>query len=211
VNKRAVANLVLRNSRVNCWHKNTSLLYPSVMYSDTFMQYRQNLIPSGAHKVYVAALVLKDIAQSGLAIFLPDIEIGKKVVRIYDEVQRLGARAHIGSRYYTDEPPALSQSEVDEFLPIAAYYVQNKMNTSSIASSPHLSLENADAAPAQWKQIITATVRMSAYDAPIDQVTSYLKLAGATGMVIKLDTDENRQKAVEQNSEILSEISALFK
>jgi len=175
------------------------------------MQYRQKLIPSGAHKAYIAALVLKDIAQAGLAVFLPDQDVGKRVVNTYNEVLRIGARAHIGSRYYTDEPSIFTQGDVDDFLSLAAYYVQHKMATSSLAASPHLDLVTADAADPRWKTIIDGTIRMGALGAPIEQVTAYLKLTGTTGYNVDISNEEGIQAAVKQNANFLAEISALFR
>jgi hypothetical protein len=211
VNKRAVANIVLQGSRVNCWHKNVYLQNPTVVYADTFMQYRQKLIPSGAHKIYVAAMVLRDIAQAGLAIFLPDQDIARKVIDLYERVLELGARAHIGSRYYTDEPPAINQGDIDDFMSLAAYYVQQKMTTSSLAASPHLSPEVADAAAAAWKTIVDATVRMGGAGAPIEQVTAYMKLTGTAGYRVDLTTEVGLQEAVTQNSAILQMVNTLFR
>jgi len=174
VNKRGVASIVLEGARVNSWYKNIYLPNPSVMYSDTFTQYRQRLVPSGAHKAYLAAMVLRDITQSGLGIFLPDQELCNKVVRLYEKIKTDGARAHVGSRYYTDEPMSVNQGDIDAFLPLAAYYVQHKMATSSLAASPHLSNESADAAHGKWKMIIDATVRISAVGAPMEQIKTYM-------------------------------------
>jgi len=210
VNKRAVANLVLRNSRVNTWYKNAYLLNPTVLYSDTFMNYRQNLVPSGAHKAYIAALVLRDITQAGLGIFLPDQELCRKVIQLYADIQKFGARAHVGSRYYTDMPPAISQSEVDEFLPLAAYYVHFRMANSSIAASPHLSREAAESANPAWKAIVDATVRAGALGAPAEQINAYLQQSGAAGYRIKLDTPEGRRDAIIANSALTEQISKLF-
>lgn len=210
VNKRAVANLVLLNSRVYCWYRNVNLPCPSVIYSDTFMAYRQNLVPSGAHKAYVAAFVLRQIAADSLAIFLPDVELAKKVVRLYGDITRYGARAHVGSRYYTDEPVAISQGEVDDFLPLAAYYVQQKMATSSIASSPHLSPEIADAAHAKWKNIIDATIKTGAFNAPIEQIKAYLLVAGEKGFTVDLNTEQGIKDALAVNDGIGRSIEQLF-
>jgi len=211
VNKRAVASLVLEGSRVHTWYKNRFLPNPTVMISDTFMKYRQRLIPSGAHKAYIAAVVLRDIVQSGLGVFLPDIDICDKVTRIYGNVLRDGARAHIGARYYTDEPMSVSQSEVDDFLPIAAYYVQHKMSTSSLAASPHLSPDVADSASPKWKQIIDATMRAGAHNASIESINNYLSLSGMGGFTVDLTTDEGRRNAVIVNATLGDAINLLFK
>jgi len=208
--KRAVANLVLQNSKVTCWHKNVYLLNPTVIYSDTFMAYRQNLVPSGAHKAYIAALVLRDITQAGLGVFLPDQDLCRKVIQIYKDIQDLGARAHVGSRYYTDFPPAISQSEVDAFMPLAAYYVQFKMTNSSIAASPHLSPEVADSANPAWKAIIDSTVRSGALGAPAEQIAAYLSAAGAMGYKVELATPEGRNAAIKINNDLATEINDLF-
>lgn len=210
VNKRAVANLVLPGSRVFSWYRNINLPNPSVIYSDTFMSYRQNLVPSGAHKVYIAAFVLKQIAADSLSIFLPDVELARKVVRLYNDILRHGARAHVGSRYYTDEPVAISQGEIDEFLPLAAYYVQQKMATSSIAASPHLTLALADAANAKWKNIIDATMKSGAFNAPIEQIKMYLKYAGESGFKIDLSSEQGIMDALEINNGISKDIDHLF-
>lgn len=210
VNKRAVANLVLSNAKVNTWYKNMCLPSPSVMYSDTFMSYRQNLVPSGAHKAYIAALVLKDIADAGMAIFLPDIELGRKVVKIYNDIKEYGARAHVGSRYYTDEPVAISQGEIDSFLPLAAYYVQHRMSTSSLAGSPHLDPTTADSASAKWKAIVQATMRVGAFGAQLEQINAYLKVSGSQGYVVDLSTEEGIHEAVRINDTLQKSINSLF-
>jgi len=210
VNKRAIANLVLRGSHVSSWHKNAFLLSPSVIFADTFMAYRQSLIPAGAHKAFIAAAILKDICASKLGIFLPDQEICKTVVSVYNQTLAAGARAHIGARYYTDELPVINQSTVDAFIPIAAYYVQQRMPTSSYASSPHLSIENGDGAPATWKSIVQATIRAGAVGAAEENVATYLKYSGAAGYSITLATPEGRDEALRINDVLLKEISALI-
>lgn len=210
VNKRAVANLVLNNSHVYCWHKCIYLPAPSVIYSDTFMTYRQNLIPSGAHKVYVAAFVLRAICQDSLGVFLPDQDIANKVIDLYEKIFTLGARTHVGSRYYTDEPIAISQGEVDDFLPYAAYYVHHKMATTSIAASPHLSMEHADAANAKWKAIIDATVKESALNAPMEQIKNYLALAGKLGFKVDLADESGIKDALDVNKQMEDRINILF-
>jgi len=211
VNKRAVASLVLEGSKVHTWYKNNLLPMPSVMHSDTFMKYRQRLVPSGAHKAYIAAIVLRDIVQSGLGVFLPDVDICNKVTRIYGNVLQDGARAHIGARYYTDEPMSVSQAEVDDFLPLAAYYVQHKMSTSSLAASPHLSADIADSAAPKWKQIIDATMRAGAHAASMEQINNYLSLSGLGGFRVDISTEEGRLHAVAANTQLGDAINALFK
>lgn len=210
VNKRAVANLCLRTSRVNCWHKNAYILSPSVIYADTFMTYRQTLVPAGAHKAFIAAAVLRDICSSKLGIFLPDQDICNTVVKMYADIVKLGARAHIGSRYYTDEAHVLNQSAVDSFLPVAAYYVQQRMPTSSYAGSPHLAPEVADAAQPQWKAIVTATIRAGATGAADEHVKQYITMAGAAGYTVDLSSEDGRLAALAVNDKLLGEISSLF-
>lgn len=211
VNKRAVASFVLEGSRVNTWYRNEYLPRPTIMHADTFMKYRQKLIPSGAHKAYISAVVLRDIVQSGLGVFLPDMDICNKVTKIYENVLRDGARAHIGARYYTDEPMSVSQAEVDDFLPLAAYYVQHKMSTSSLAASPHLSPDIADSAAPKWKQIIDATMRAGAHSASMEQINNYLTVSGLGGFKVDITTEQGRIEAANANALLGDAINALFK
>jgi len=206
VNKRAVANLCIPASKVNSWYRNYFLPPPAVIYSDTFMAYRQTLVPAGTHKAYVAMLALKSIGDAALLPFLPDPDFPARLINIYREIKNAGARAHVGSRYYTGELPSVTQTDVDSFLPIAAYFVQHKMRNSSLAASPHLSLEHAAGAPERWKNVVDLTTRYSAENAPSDAIVRYLARNGAAGVRYDLSSEDGIGAASDQNALLASDI-----
>jgi len=210
VNKRAVACLIISNSRVYTWHKNDNMPNPSVLYADAFMNYRTKLTPAGCHKVYVAMLALKAITEANLYVFLPDMAIAEKVQKLYEDLQTAGARGHLGSAYYTDEPPSLTQAEVDDFLPLAAYFVIKKMPASSLAGSPHLSLQRAEESNDKWKSIVNATLRISAAGASVQIIEDYLRACGSFGFSIDLTSPQGIQNAIAVNNKTANNIRRLL-
>jgi len=210
VNKRAVACLVIKNSHVLTWYRNAYLPVPAALYADSFMQYRQRLTPAGCHKVYVAMLALKAICEAKLSVFLPDLTLARKLMQLYDDILAAGARGHIGSMYYTDEPQSISQGEVDEFLPTAAFFVTERMAGSSLSFSPHMSVQHAAAAPDQWKTIVMQTKRIGASQAAPEAIGAYLKRAGIEGFTVDLTTEQGMDSAMEQNNAMLSELQIIF-
>jgi hypothetical protein len=196
VNKRGIACLVIHNSHVYTWYKSVHMPCPSVLYADAFMNYRTKLTPAGCHKIYVALLALKAISEANLYVFLPDIELAKKVMRLYHELNVAGARGHLGSFYYTDEAPSVIQSEVDDFLPIAAFFVSKRMPASSLAGSPHLSLSKADECPDRWKWIVTQTLKIGAAGASDVSIENYLRQCGEESYTADLSTDSGRDSAI---------------
>jgi len=207
VNKRAIASLCIPAAKVNTWYKNAYLPAPAVMYSDTFMAYRQNLVPAGTHKAYVAMLALRAIGDASLIPFLPDPNVVEQIIQTYERIREAGARAHVGSRYYTGEPPSVSQADVDMFLPFAAYFVQTRMRSASLAASPHLSVEHAASAPTKWKNIIDLTVKTSADSAPAEQIIAYLVQNGAQGIRFDLNTNEGISDAGAFNDALVKRIA----
>jgi hypothetical protein len=210
VNKRAVACLCISNAKVHSWYRNAHLPGPAVMHADAFMQYRTKLTPAGCHKIYIAILALKHIADAGLTVFLPDLEFATRITNLYSDVNRAGARGHIGSMYYTDAPQSVFQGDVDDFIPIAAYFVTTRMPGSTIAQSPHMSLANAEVAPNGWKQIVNKTKKVGLGELPDEVVQRYLGAAGAVGFTLNINTQEGIQDAIVLNTTIQSRVASVL-
>jgi hypothetical protein len=154
VNKRAVAATCIPTSHVVHFVCPAICPPPLFVEKDSFLRIRERLVPSGAHKVYVASLVFARVCESGLAPFLPWYNEADVFQTMMETIARDGARCHPGSRYYTDQQCTFSQSEMDQYLPDLAYFVSQRMRLSTIAASPHVSASHAAAADPQWQGIV---------------------------------------------------------
>jgi len=210
INKRGVACLIFDNSYVYTWYRSPFVPCPPVMVADAFMRYRTRLTPAGCHKVYVCILALRAIIDAGLGVFLPDPNIVQRLMQVYDDILKSGARGHLGSQYYTDEPSIANSAEADPFVPIAAYFVTRRMAASSLAQSPHFAAQLADAADSRWKAIVDQTTQVSLIDASKDQITRYLNTTGISVARYDLATDDGIAQAVAQNKQMSVNLNTLM-
>lgn len=177
-NKRALANLFFKSSGVTSHGRCRGSLRYEHFSLDSFTQIRANPYPAGSHKAFVTLTALRRVLQSGLGPFLPWASQLDACINMCRDVLVNGARAHVGSGYYTGDPSLAQPASLDNYLPELAHYVNVFHKGDSLAMSPHLSLEHAAKAEMNWKNLIKDLKANDVSATGADVVRNFLATAG---------------------------------
>nr|BDR95914.1 hypothetical protein [Qingdao RNA virus 4] len=188
-NKRAVANIFFSNSRVISHGRCQTAPKYGRFELDSFMALRTNPHPAGSHKAAMCMLGLRRVAQSGLLPFLPWVEQINGCVTLCEDVLNNGARSHIGSAYYTGEPPLVQSSSLDQYLPEIAMYIHTFNKGDSLSMSPHLSAETAKRAAMNWQNLLKEIKAKDVSATPAEKVREFLASTG--GAYYNFDPEDN--------------------
>lgn len=210
VNKRAIANLMYKNSKVFSHGKSTHSRPYAQIAMDSFVQIRKNPYPAGSHKAFTLATGLRRLTQAGFANFLPWYSNIGECINQCRAILQAGARAHVGSHYYTGLHPLTQTSSLDAYLPEVAAYIQIFHRNDSLAMSPHLSPEVAGRATASWSTLMKNLKQKDLSDASVEDVQKYLASIGQATENLDLKNPETWGQAVVQNEAICRNIDRVF-
>lgn len=178
VNKRAVANLFIKDSLVTTHGKDPYARPYEELDLDAFTKIRGKANPAGSHKAVICASVLSRVIDSGLAPLLPWADEITNCIEECRTVMTIGARAHIGSDYYTGENSRTQSAVLDKYLPELAAFIHNLSRGDSLSFSPHLSTTVSAAADMKWVALLKALKASDVSAVTVDTVRKYLTSVG---------------------------------
>lgn len=188
-NKRGIANLWFRDTHVTTWGRSISAPKMQIIKLDAFLQIRDRPTAAGSHKAYLAGVVLQKICQANLVAFLPwSGELNSVIESIRSVIDR-GARAHVGSSYYTGLPSVSQGSALDPYMGELAQYIQTMASRDTLALSPHLSLEVAARSSTNWVNILKKIKSEDLSAVAPEKIAEFLSASG--GIYLQFDP-ENR-------------------
>jgi hypothetical protein len=167
---------------------------------DAFASIRSDPRPAGSHKAYLFLLALDRVLESGIGPFLPWSQRITEGVNSARAVLEGGARAHIGSVYYTGRPPRVQSSDLDAYMPDLAAYIHTMSPGNTLALSPHLSVEVASRAAESWKALLNQTKGVDLSSMDLQTVAKYLKVAGRAKFDFDPDNEESWGVTIEQTA-----------
>lgn len=178
-NKRAIANIFFKNSGVTTHGRCATFPRYERFQLDTFVQIRANPYPAGSHKAFICLQALKRVINAGLAPFLPWADQMSACIQTCRDVLVNGARSHIGSSYYTGEPPLAQPSSIDMYLPELAAYVHTFNRGDSLTMSPHMSDELSRRSSMNWQNLLRDLRAKDVSATSSDLVRSFLSTSGS--------------------------------
>jgi hypothetical protein len=210
VNKRAIANLMYRNSKVYSHAKSNHARPYAQFQLDSFVQIRKNPYPAGSHKAFTLTTGLKRLVQAGFANFLPWYASLPECIEQCRGILNSGARAHVGAHYYTGMHPISQTSSLDVYLPEVAAYIQIFHRNDSLAMSPHLSLEVSSRCFANWATLLKSLKSKDLSDASVEDVQAYLASIGQATVNIDLKQPSTWGAASLRNAELIQSLDRVF-
>ena len=187
-NKRAIANIFFKTSGVYSHGRSLNAFRYSRFELDSYMALRMNPYPAGSHKAFVLLTALRRILASGMGPFLPWAAELTACINTCAEVLKSGARAHIGSSYYTGEPPKAQPASLDNYLPEVAMFLHTFHKNDSLTMSPHMSYDIAKKANMNWQNLLKEMKSKDVSATSIDTVRQFLSTAG--GAYFQFDPED---------------------
>lgn len=209
-NKRAIANLFFDNSGVVTHGRCATAPRYDRFEADSFFQIRTNPYPAGSHKAFICLQALKRVLQSGLAPFLPWAEQMNTCILTCKEVLTNGARAHIGSSYYTGDPPMAQPASLDAYLPELAQYVHTFNKGDSLSMSPHMSDEIAKRSSMNWQNLMKELKAKDVSATPVETVRGFLATSGSVHFTFDPSDQATWAKAVQDAKVAQDAITNIF-
>lgn len=197
VNKRGIANLFFKNSRVTTHGRASDAMRYTKFNLDQFTQIRLKPQPAGAHKAFICAQGLDRIISAGLAMFLEWQGQINDVIGMCGDVLRAGAEAHLGAHYYTGKAGSSQTSSLDSYLPEIACYMNSLARNDTLTMSPHLSQETAARASMHWQNLMKALKGEDFSSANPELVKKYLQTQGKVFSSFDISKEETWAEAAE--------------
>jgi len=197
ISKRAVANIFFSDSQVYTWGRQAFGVVMRKFEADAFISLRSAPRPAGSHKAYLAILALQRVLDSHLAVFLPWANEIDTLVTSATRVLSGGARAHIGSHYYTGEPPVVQSSDLDRYMPDLAAYIQTMAAGDTLAMSPHLSLEVSARASQAWQGILRQCKGEDYSTVSAERIKEFLKMSGKAALAFDTEKPDTWAQTIE--------------
>lgn len=206
--KRGIANLFFRNSGVETWERLAAGRAMRKYELDAFASIRADPRPAGSHKAYLFLLALDRVLESGIGPFLPWAQRITEGVASARAILEGGARAHIGSAYYTGRPPRVQSSDLDSYMPELAAYIHTMSPGNTLALSPHLSMEVASRAAESWKALLNQTKGVDLSTMDLQTIARYLKVAGRAKFDFDPDNEASWGTTIEQTTNAVGIVRA---
>lgn len=209
-NKRAVANLFYKTSMVTTHGRERGSPMFELLRTDSYATIRGNPFPAGSHKAFICITALRRVLQAGLGPFLPWASNLSECVNICKSVLSNGARAHIGSNYYTGEPALVQPSSIDQYLPELAHYVHTFNKGDSLAMSPHMSFENAQRCDMNWKNLLKDLKSKDVSAVSAEVVRNFLSTVGVVHYAFDPADQSTWALAAATSTEAMTAVNELF-
>lgn len=210
VNKRAIANLFYKSSLVTSHGRERGSPMYELLRTDSYATIRGNPFPAGSHKAFICITALRRVLQAGLAPFLPWASSLSDCVNLCKSVLSTGARAHIGSNYYTGEPALVQPSSIDQYLPELAHYVHTFNKGDSLAMSPHMSVETSQRCDMNWKNLLKDLKAKDVSAVSVDVVKSFLSTVGVVHYAFDPADQATWATAAATSNEAMAVVNELF-
>jgi len=210
VNKRHIANLFFKNSKVFTAGRHADAMIMAQFTHDSFMMIRNNPYPAGAHKAYIAGEVVKRILASRLAPFLPWAGEMGNLVGACVEIAERGARAHIGSRYYTGDSPINQGATIDSYMGDLAAYIQIMCKNDTLGLSPHLGVAVSAGADKNWTALLKKIKADDISGTDVEVVKKYLLTAGRVTFSLDPNDETTWGKSIAEGDEYLGTLREMI-
>ncbi|KAJ8538660.1 hypothetical protein K7X08_029956 [Anisodus acutangulus] len=177
---------------------------------DSFVNIRANPYPAGSHKAFICLQALKRVLQLGLAAFLPWADQLTACIGMCRAVLNAGARAHIGSNYYTGESPTVQPASIDNYLPELACYIHTFNRGDSLAMSPHMAADIGKRAAMNWQNLLKDLKAKDISATSAEQVRAFLTTSGSVHFTFDPADQSTWAKAVDDQRVALTAIDTQF-